>query len=105
MIVRNGTKGGSSSISEVYVKFYLNTLDGFLLILSNGTLQCRFSNLSELIIGKQTCMYISPNKIKIVFEVKRLEEQSQEIIDKQQQMLQLVRSIKAKGTSYDPENT
>ena len=39
----------------------------FVIWVSNGQVQCRFGDKSELIIGKAHCIYINSNKIKVSF--------------------------------------
>ncbi len=54
------------------MRMYVNYLDLFLLWLSNGYLQCRFEDKSELLIGEQFCVYIKSNKITVIFQSKEL---------------------------------
>lgn len=86
---------GEVVVEGINVKMYLSCMDMFLIWLSNGDLQCRFDDKSDLIIGKQSCLYINPNKIKIFFESKELEEQNEEIIDKQRKVAAALKAIKA----------
>jgi hypothetical protein len=61
----------------VTVKMHLHCLEVFLIWLSNGILQCKFEDKSELILGNQHCVYINPNKIKIIFDSNLLQEQNE----------------------------
>jgi hypothetical protein len=60
---------------------HLNSLSVFLLWLSNGTLQGRFKDGSELLISIDTCMHID-NRGKIVFPSRLIKEQPLHIQDK-----------------------
>ena len=65
--------------------------------LSNGNLQCRFDDRSELIIGASYSLYINPNNIRVLFRSKDLEQQKEEIIMKQQMLSAKITSMSKCG--------
>ena len=62
-----GLKGEEIKSCDIFIRRYIFSSKMFILWLSNGQLQCRFEDKSELKIGKRHCMYINPQKIKIIF--------------------------------------
>lgn len=85
---------GEDGAEGVSVRMYLHSMDMFLVWLSNGDLQCRFEDKSDLILGKQSCLYINPSKIKIFFDSQELADQNEEIIEKQKKIAIALKSIK-----------
>ena len=72
---------------------YLNTLSMFVVWLSNGNLQCRFEDKSELVVGRQHSMYLNANRITLIFASEGLAQQNKEIILKQRRLASLLKRI------------
>ena len=76
----------------------------FVIWISNGQVQCRFGDKSELVIGKTHCIYINSNRIKVSFSSKLLKDQNDEILEKQSKLSKLLKRIKAGQCEKQKEN-
>ena len=100
MIDKVGVKEQDKIEGGVFVRMHLNNLHIFILWLSNGNLQCRFNDRSQLIVGSEYSMYINANKIKIIFESKLLNDQNDQIIQKQAKLAKILKKIKSGEESH-----
>lgn len=72
---------------------YARMGDMFVLWLSNGNLQCRFADRSELIVSSQRSLFISSEKIRVLFESENIGRQNAEIVEKQKKMAEMIKNI------------
>lgn len=88
---------------NLYVRLACNSLGVFLIWLSNGMLQGKFQDGSELIIGIDSCMYINEAKTKSVFPSKAFPQQDPSIISKKKVIEDVIHRI-SKLRKRDGEN-
>lgn len=78
---------------DLIVKVYYHCLEMFLIWLSNGVLQCRFSDSSQLVLSPSGCIFIAVDKTRTVFSSGSLHEMGDEILSKKKELETVIKRI------------